>query len=74
MARTPREAPEAENRLAEFASRYARRQAAINDAVEELRQERDEAVKAAYKDGLPMATIAEVLGLSHQRVSQIVRG
>lgn len=73
MARTPREAPEARNRLASFASDYVRRQAEINDATERLRQDRDEAVRAAYKAGLPMATIAEVLGLSHQRVSQIVR-
>lgn len=73
MARTPREAPEARNRLAEFASDHVRRQAEINDAVERLRLDRDEAVRAAYKEGLPMATIAEVLGLSHQRVSQIVR-
>lgn len=73
MARTPREAPEARNRLADFANDYARRQADIEEAVERLRLSRDEAVRAAYKDGLPMTTIAEVLGLSHQRVSQIVR-
>lgn len=41
--------------------------------MEELREERDTAVRAAYKEDLPMKAIAEVLGISHQRVSQIVR-
>ena len=43
------------------------------DAAEKLREERDKAIRAAYKDGLPMADIAQVLKMSHQRVSQIVR-
>ncbi|MFI5037087.1 MAG: sigma factor-like helix-turn-helix DNA-binding protein [Solirubrobacterales bacterium] len=30
-------------------------------------------MRAAYGEGLPMTTIAKVMGLSHQRVSQIVR-
>jgi len=38
-----------------------------------LRVERDEAIRAAYKDGLPMTAIAAVMDLSYQRVSQIVR-
>jgi DNA-directed RNA polymerase specialized sigma subunit len=38
-----------------------------------LRDERDEAIRQAYRDGLPMKAIAQVLGMSHQRVSQIVR-
>jgi hypothetical protein len=33
----------------------------------------DEAIRAAYGEGLPMTTIAKVMGMSHQRVSQIVR-
>lgn len=33
----------------------------------------DQAIREAYMAGLPMAAIAEVLGMSHQRVSQIVR-
>jgi DNA-directed RNA polymerase specialized sigma subunit len=28
---------------------------------------------AAYDDGLPMTAIAQIMGMSHQRVSQIVR-
>jgi DNA-directed RNA polymerase specialized sigma subunit len=42
-------------------------------SAEELRQERDDAIRAAYGDGLPMTTIARIMGISHQRVSQIVR-
>jgi DNA-directed RNA polymerase specialized sigma subunit len=38
-----------------------------------LRRERDEAIRAAYADDLPMEAIAQIVGLSHQRVSQIVR-
>lgn len=32
-----------------------------------------EAIRAAYRDGLPMKAIARIMGVSHQRVSQIVR-
>jgi len=45
----------------------------LEQAADRLRDERDAAVRAAYKDGLPMKAIAEVMGMSHQRVSQIVR-
>lgn len=45
----------------------------LDKQAEGLRAERDEAIRAAYKDGLPMKAIAEVLDMSHQRVSQIVR-
>jgi transposase-like protein len=38
-----------------------------------LRQERDEAIRTAYSEGLPMTAIARIMGMSHQRVSQIVR-
>jgi DNA-directed RNA polymerase specialized sigma subunit len=40
---------------------------------EKLRAERDQAIRAAYREGLPMSDIAALLGMSHQRVSQIVR-
>jgi DNA-directed RNA polymerase specialized sigma subunit len=40
---------------------------------EELRSERDKAIVAAYRRGLPMSRIAAVMKISHQRVSQIVR-
>jgi DNA-directed RNA polymerase specialized sigma subunit len=45
----------------------------LEQAGEDLRQERDEAIRAAYSEGLPMKAIAKVMGMSHQRVSQIVR-
>lgn len=59
--------------MAAFAEDYARREATLEQAAEELRHERDEAIRAAYDDGLPMKAIAQVMGMSHQRVSQIVR-
>jgi hypothetical protein len=37
------------------------------------RGERDENIRAAYKDDLPMKAIAQVMAMSHQWVSQIVR-
>jgi DNA-directed RNA polymerase specialized sigma subunit len=56
-----------------FAEAHAKREGEQEHAAERLRAERDRAVKAAYKDGLPMKSIAQVMGMSHQRVSQIVR-
>ncbi len=50
-----------------------RREAALEQAGEDLRQERDEAIRTAYGEGLPMKAIARIMGMSHQRVSQIVR-
>jgi DNA-directed RNA polymerase specialized sigma subunit len=38
-----------------------------------MRKDRDAAIRAAYEDGLPMVAIARIVGMSHQRVSQIVR-
>jgi transposase-like protein len=38
-----------------------------------MRKDRDAAIRAAYKGGLPMTAIARILHMSHQRVSQIVR-
>jgi DNA-directed RNA polymerase specialized sigma subunit len=45
----------------------------LEQAAEDLRQERDEAIRLAYSNGLPMTVIAQIMGMSHQRVSQIVR-
>ena len=56
-----------------FAKDYARRESELEKTADRLRAERDKAIKAAYKDGLPMKAIAQVMGMSHQRVSQIVR-
>ena len=56
-----------------FAEDYAHRETALERAGDDLRQERDEAIRAAYADGLPMTAIAQIMGMSHQRISQIVR-
>jgi DNA-directed RNA polymerase specialized sigma subunit len=45
----------------------------LEQKVQELREKRDEAIRNAYRDDVPMQDIADVLGMSHQRVSQIVR-
>jgi transposase-like protein len=62
------------NRLAAFADDYARREAALEQMGDDLRHERDKAIRTAYREGLPMKAIAQVMGMSHQCVSQIVRG
>jgi len=59
--------------LKAFAKRHAEREAELERAAGVLRAERDEAIKAAHQGGLPMKSIARVLHMSHQRVSQIVR-
>lgn len=56
-----------------FADDYAKRKTELERAAEQLRADRDKEIRKAYKDGLPMADIARVLNMSHQRVSQIVR-
>jgi DNA-directed RNA polymerase specialized sigma subunit len=73
IARPKRQAPEARLRLAAFAKEHARRETDLEKAAEQLRDARDKAIREAYRDGLPMADIARVLEMSHQRVSQIVR-
>jgi DNA-directed RNA polymerase specialized sigma24 family protein len=59
--------------LRAFAGDYVSREADLEQRGEHLRSDRDEAIRQAYRDGLPMEDIAEILGMSHQRVSQIVR-
>ncbi len=59
--------------LVSFAADYQGRQDEIECAAERLRIDRDEAIRTAYNEGMPMSDIASVLDLSHQRVSQIVR-
>jgi DNA-directed RNA polymerase specialized sigma subunit len=73
IARPKRQAPQSRARLAAFAKEYAKREAELERGAEKLRAERDKAIRAAYREGLPMRTIAEVLAISHQRVSQVVR-
>ena len=45
----------------------------LERTADALRRERDEAIRRAYGEGLPMTAIARLVGMSHQRVSQIVR-
>ena len=59
--------------LAAFAAGYERREEEMERAAEKLRDDRDQAIRTAYNDGMSMSDIADVLALSHQRVSQIVR-
>ena len=68
-----RHSPEARARLSAFAEEYSRRDADLGRLAERLRGDRDRAIRQAYKDGLPMADIARILDMSHQRISQIVR-
>lgn len=73
IPRPKRKAPEARAALVAFAAEHARREAELERAAQGLRDDRDKAIRQAYKDGLPMSGIADVLAISHQRVSQIVR-
>ncbi len=73
IPRPKRKAPEARAALVAFAAEHARREAELERAAEALRADRDKAIRQAYKDGLPMSDIADVLAITHQRVSQIVR-
>lgn len=41
-----------------FAETYARREGELEQAADQLRAKRDQAIRAAYKDGLPMKAIA----------------
>lgn len=70
IARTERQAPNASVRLTAFAKDHAKREAKLEQTAERP-QERDTAIRAAHEDGLPMAAIARIVGMSHQRVSQI---
>jgi DNA-directed RNA polymerase specialized sigma subunit len=73
IARPPRKAPEAHAALKAFAIDLRRREEDLARANEQLRADRDEAIRKAYAGGMTMTEIAAVLALSHQRVSQIVR-
>lgn len=42
--------------------------------LEDAKQRRDELIRRAHADGVPMRTIAEWAGLSHQRVDQVLKG
>jgi hypothetical protein len=63
--------PEARARLERFARDYECRKQEHAEAGERLRAERDDAIRRAYRDGLPVRDIAAVLKLSHPHVSRI---
>jgi transposase-like protein len=44
----------------------------VDSDRERLRQERDEAIRAAHEAGLTVREIARLAGVSHQRVHQVI--
>lgn len=73
ISRPKRKAPKARAVLSAFASEYRRRERELEQVAEQLRDDRDQAIRAAYDGGMAMSDVAAVMELSHQRVSQIVR-
>jgi hypothetical protein len=71
----PRQArpPQARARLERFARDYERRERQQAEARAKLRAQRDEAIRRAYRDGLPIRDIAAIVDLSHQHISRIAR-
>lgn len=51
------------------AARTLKRGAAM---LEEATKQRDTLIRQAHADGVPMRTVADWAGVSHQRVAQIV--
>jgi DNA-binding NarL/FixJ family response regulator len=54
-------------RLEKFAADYRPQVEQTEAELDRLRAERDWQIVAAYRDGLPMIEIAEILGVSRQR-------
>ena len=44
----------------------------VDSDRERLRQERDDAIRAAHEAGLTVREIARLAGVSHQRVHQVI--
>jgi DNA invertase Pin-like site-specific DNA recombinase len=44
----------------------------VDSDRDRLRQERDEAIRAAHEAGLTVREIARLAGVSHQRVHQVI--
>jgi hypothetical protein len=59
--------------LAAFMEDWRRRRAEHESAGDRLMTERDAAIREAYASGVIQADIAEILGISQQLVSRIVR-
>jgi hypothetical protein len=60
--------------LADAQRRYESKVADLGAAMDKARTERDAAFRKAHKEGMTMRAIGEVVGMSHQRVAQIVWG
>jgi hypothetical protein len=60
-------------RLEKFMRDYHRREQELDHQKAELREERDQQIREAYEAGLLMQDIGKVVGLTHQRVSDIIR-
>jgi hypothetical protein len=60
--------------LKAFAKDYAKRERQIARERERLRRDRAKAIKKARNAGVPSEAIGEALGLSKQRVHEILRG
>jgi hypothetical protein len=60
--------------LRAFARDYDKRERQLDRERERLRRDRAKAIKKAKDAGLPSEAIGEALGLSKQRVHEILRG
>jgi DNA-directed RNA polymerase specialized sigma subunit len=65
---------DAEERLAAFAQEWRRRSEAHDAAGEQLREERNWAIREAHAQGVTQKKIAAILGVSQQFVSRLLRG
>jgi hypothetical protein len=60
--------------LRAFARDYDKRERQLDRERERLRRDRAKAIKKAKDAGLPSEAIGDALGLSKQRVHEILRG
>jgi hypothetical protein len=60
--------------LRRFAKDYARRDRALNRERDKLRRDRLRAIHTAHDAGIPAAAIGEELGISKQRVLELLHG
>lgn len=60
--------------LADAQARYEKEFTAHTAAIEKARAERDAVIRRAHRSGMTMRAIGDAVGMSHQRVAQIVWG